>query len=312
MYKNLKKLLKIPLDNALLMLFILIVMIYFILTLDERSKKNMIENFEEEKNNEMTEERKNQILEKMNKLQEEINEYEDKINELDNSSIELNNKLKTLDEEEDKQEIFKVQQSLFGNKNQTLTLTDKQNYANSELNDLKSKFPEIYKNNFSENNNNEEIDENDDENDDDNENNDEEGKDSTSEVKLNKHTTVVHNHYYGGNKDLTKFLKKLVDNQNKADMTLNTDYNQIADSNIADAKMCREFHKKTSNMSMAEIKNDRILTDLKMKCDKYGYKKDTCKIQPRMDQTALLGTLLTQAEHTNYGSLLPKLKEQNN
>jgi hypothetical protein len=312
MYKNLKKLLKIPLDNALLMLFILIVMIYFILTLDERSKKIMIENFEEEKKNEMTEERKNQILEKMNKLQEEINEYEDKINELDNSSIELNNKLKTLDEEEDKQEIFKVQQSLFGNKNQTLTLTDKQNYANSELNDLKSKFPEIYKNNFSENNNNEEIDENDDENNDDDENDDEEGKDSTSEVKLNKHTTVVHNHYYGGNKDLTKFLKKLVDNQNKADMTLNTDYNQIADSNIADAKMCREFHKKTSNMSMAEIKNDRILTDLKMKCDKYGYKKDTCKIQPRMDQTALLGTLLTQAEHTNYGSLLPKLKEQNN
>jgi chromosome segregation ATPase len=307
MYKNLKNLLKIPLDNALLMLFILIVMIYFILTLDERSKKNMIENFEEEQKNEMTEERKNQILEKMTKLQEEINEYENRINELDDSSIELNNKLKTLDEEEDKQEIFKIQQNLFGNKNETITLTDKQNYANSELNDLKAKFPEIYKNNFSENNNNnEEI------NEDDNENNDKEGKDSTTEVKLNKHTTVVHNHYYGGNKDLTKFLKKLVDNQNKADMTLNTDYNQIADSNIADAEMCREFQKKTSNMSMAEIKNDRILTDLKMKCDRYGYKKDTCKIQPRMDQTALLGTLLTDTTHTNYGSLLPKLKEQNN
>jgi uncharacterized protein YlxW (UPF0749 family) len=97
MYKNLKNLLKIPLDNALLMLFILIIMIYFVLTLDERSKKNMIENFEEEKKNEMTEERKNQILEKMTKLQEEINEYENKINKLDNSSIELNNKLKTLD-----------------------------------------------------------------------------------------------------------------------------------------------------------------------------------------------------------------------
>ena len=308
MYKILKNFLKIHLDNALLILFILIIMIYFILTLDERSKKNMIENFEEEKKNEMTEERKNQILEKMTKLQEEINEYEKKINELDNSSIELNDKLKTLDEEEDKQEIFKIQQNLFGNKNETITLTDKQNYANSELNDLKAKFPEIYKNNFSENNNNEEI------NEDDNENNDEEdkGKDSTSEVKLNKHTTVVHNHYYGGNKDLTKFLKKLVDNQNKADMTLNTDYNQIADSNIADAEMCREFQKKTSNMSMAEIKNDRILTDLKIKCDKFGYKKDTCNIQPRMDQTSLLGTLLTDAEHTNYGSLLPKLKEQNN
>jgi len=306
MYKILKNFLKIHLDNALLMLFILIVMIYFILTLDERSKKNMIENFEEEKKNEMTKERKNQILEKMSKLQEEINEYENKINELDNSSIELNNKLKTLDEEEDKQEIFKIQQNLFGNKNETVTLTDKQNYANSELNDLKAKFPEIYKNNFSENNNNEEI------NEDENENNDEEGKDSTTEVKLNKHTTVVHNHYYGGNKDLTKFLKKLVDNQNKADMTLNTDYNQIADSKIVDAEMCREFYKKTSNMSMAEIKNDRILTDLKIKCDKLGYKKDTCNIQPRMDQTALLGTLLTDAEHTNYGSLLPKLKEQNN
>ena len=116
-----------------------------------------------------------------------------------------------------------------------------------------------------------------------------------------KKTTVIHNHYYGGNKQLAKFMNELVKKQNEEENN-----NQ---QNLVDQGMCSELNNKLKTKTLAEIQNDRVLSDLKNKCDNWGNKQDTCKIQPPLSQTALIGTLLTDAKNTSYGSLLPKLKD---
>ena len=116
-----------------------------------------------------------------------------------------------------------------------------------------------------------------------------------------KKTTVIHNHYYGGNKQLAKFMNELVKKQNEQE-------NNNTQQNLVDQGMCSELNNKLKTKTLAEIQNDRVLSDLKNKCDKWSYSQDTCKIQPPLSQTALIGTLLTDAKDTGYGSLLPKVK----
>ena len=115
-----------------------------------------------------------------------------------------------------------------------------------------------------------------------------------------KKTTVVHNHYYGGNKQLAKFMNELIKKQNEGE---NSQQN-----NLVDQGMCSELNNKLKTKTLAEIQNNRVLSDLKNKCDKWQFSQHTCKVQPPLSQTALLGTLLTDAKDTTYGSLLPKVK----
>lgn len=116
-----------------------------------------------------------------------------------------------------------------------------------------------------------------------------------------KKTTVVHNHYYGGNKQLAKFMNELIKKKNEEE---NSEQN-----NLIDQGMCSELNNKLKTKTLAEIQNNRILLDLKNKCDKWQFSQHTCKIQPPLSQTALLGTLLTDAKDTTYGSLVPKVKK---
>jgi hypothetical protein len=107
-----------------------------------------------------------------------------------------------------------------------------------------------------------------------------------------KKTTIVHNHYYGGNKEIAKFLSALT--KEKED---DSKKNQIFDH-----RMCKEL----KNKSLAKIKNDRFLFELKNKCNQHAYSESTCKVAPTQDQTSLLGTLLSDASNTKYGSIISK------
>ena len=108
--------------------------------------------------------------------------------------------------------------------------------------------------------------------------------------------TIIHNNYnqyYGGNKELTQFLKKLVDDKkNHSDMTL------------MDQGMCSDLNNKLDTMSLAEFKNNRFIQDLKQKCDT---NEEECPLwAASTDQTSLIGTLLEKAKNTNVGSMIPK------
>lgn len=107
-----------------------------------------------------------------------------------------------------------------------------------------------------------------------------------------KKTTIIHNHYYGGNKEIAKFLSTLA--KEKED--------ESKKNQIFDHRMCKEL----KNKSLAKIKNDRFLFELKNKCDQHAYSESTCKVAPTQDQTALLGTLLSDANNTKYGSIIAK------
>ena len=110
-----------------------------------------------------------------------------------------------------------------------------------------------------------------------------------------KKTTIVHNHYYGGNKEIAKFLGALAEQQQQQEQ-----------NELVDQGMCSELNNKLGNKTLAEIKNDRLLFDLKNKCDKYAYSESTCKVAPTQDQTALLGTLLGDAKNTQFGSIVAR------
>ena len=107
-----------------------------------------------------------------------------------------------------------------------------------------------------------------------------------------KKTTIIHNHYYGGNKEIAKFLSTLA--KEKED--------ESKKNQIFDHRMCKEL----KNKSLAKIKNDRFLFELKNKCDQHAYSESTCKVAPTQDQTSLLGTLLSDANNTKYGSIIAK------
>ena len=114
-----------------------------------------------------------------------------------------------------------------------------------------------------------------------------------------KKTTIVHNHYYGGNKELAKFMNELLEQQQN---NLNNEQSALVDQG-----MCSELNNKLQTKTLAEIQNDRTLSDLKNKCDKHAYSQTSCKVQPTQDQTALLGTLLEDSKNTKYGSLVPQI-----
>lgn len=122
-------------------------------------------------------------------------------------------------------------------------------------------------------------------------------KSSQDIVQTNdKKTTIVHNHYYGGNKELAKFIKSLEEKQQ-------ADFNK-EQKQLIDQGMCSELNNKLANKTLAEVKNDRLLADLKNKCDQQAMNQSTCKVAPTQDQTALLGTLLTDAKNTQFGSIV--------
>ena len=70
--------------------------------------------------------------------------------------------------------------------------------------------------------------------------------------------------------------------------------------------MCSELNNKLENKTLAEIKNDRLLFDLKNKCDQYDYSQSTCKVAPTQEQTSLLGTLLDDSKNTQFGSIVAR------
>ena len=70
--------------------------------------------------------------------------------------------------------------------------------------------------------------------------------------------------------------------------------------------MCSELNNKLGTKTLAEIKNDRLLYDLKNKCDQFDYSETTCKVAPTQEQTSLLGTLLDDAKNTQFGSIVAK------
>ena len=298
----------LPYDNVLLMLFLLVIVLYFILTLDEKSKKKIyFEKFQENVNpDQLTEE---EIIEKFNnfiiKIKETVQNIKDNKNQLSNLESELQDL--SSDEVDERQRIISKKFQLI---NDLENLKTNLQYLDNKFQQLKTKYPQIYESNFvnnsssssSKKSNNQNSDENSEEN---SEENSDEKPDETKEVKLNKSTTVVHNHYYGGNKELTKFLKQLIQNNKKnPDMTLNTDYSKMDTNNSIDSDLCNQFYKETENMTLDDIKKNRLLTDLKIKCTGINSKKDTCKVQPITVYTSLLGTTLNDASDTKYGSII--------
>lgn len=111
-----------------------------------------------------------------------------------------------------------------------------------------------------------------------------------------KKTTVVHNHYYGGNKELAKMMSKLLEEHNK-----NLNQNQM---DMIDQGTCMRVNEKLNTTTLAEYKNNRFLADLKNKCDKQNMANSTCKIAPTQDQTSLIGTILSDARNTQVGSII--------
>lgn len=110
---------------------------------------------------------------------------------------------------------------------------------------------------------------------------------------------IVHNHYnqyYGGNPELTQFLQQLTNQL--------TENKQEGDLSLMDQGMCSELNNKLSTMTLAEFKNNRFVQDLKSRCD--NSTGLDCSFRPTNTQTALLGTLLEDAEQTRVGDILPK------
>jgi hypothetical protein len=121
------------------------------------------------------------------------------------------------------------------------------------------------------------------------------GKVLVQRVEDKGETTVINN-YYGGNKELAKFMEKLLQ-QNKQDM--NKDMNQ--DKSLMDQGMCSKLNNQLGTLSLAEYKNTRFMDELKAKCVK---QEQSCKVSPLVDQSSLIGTLLTDSKNTRVGDIL--------
>jgi thiol:disulfide interchange protein len=114
---------------------------------------------------------------------------------------------------------------------------------------------------------------------------------------------IIHNHYYGGNKEIAKFIDTLMEEKNK---NLNTDKNFLVDSG-----QCAELNNQLATTSLAEYSNNRHLQEMKMRCENDIGSPSKCMFSPTQDQTSLLGTLLGDAGDTNFGSIIhePNLDE---
>lgn len=156
--------------------------------------------------------------------------------------------------------------------------------ANRRLNDLEQVYPEEYKSTVPSTND------------------PSQSQPSNTQTTSDK-KTVIHNHYnqyYGGNKELSEFLKKLVDQMNGKD--LNTQDDQLMNQG-----MCSDLNNELSTMTLAEFKNNRFIQELKSKCEKNAGDVD-CSWGPSQDQTALIGTLLDTSKKTKVGDIIPKEK----
>lgn len=122
-------------------------------------------------------------------------------------------------------------------------------------------------------------------------------KDSSKTVK-SQGSTIVHNHYYGGNKELAKFIKHL---ENEERIKL-----QEKEGDLIKSGQCGELNNLLSNTQLAEYRNERDKQDLLAKCNsREQLYKDDSIFNPKTDQTALIGTLLMDAQNTQFGSLIP-------
>ncbi len=119
------------------------------------------------------------------------------------------------------------------------------------------------------------------------------GKVLVERVEDKGETTIINN-YYGGNKEMAKFMQKLLQqNQNNL--------NQQQDKSLMDQGMCSQLNNQLGTLSLAEYKNTRFMDELKAKCAK---QEQACKVSPQIDQTALIGTLLTDSKNTRVGDIL--------
>ena len=119
------------------------------------------------------------------------------------------------------------------------------------------------------------------------------GKVLVERVEDKGETTIINN-YYGGNKEMAKFMQKLLQqNQNNL--------NQQQDKSLMDQGMCSKLNNQLGTLSLAEYKNTRFMDELKAKCAK---QEQACKVSPQIDQTALIGTLLTDSKNTRVGDIL--------
>ena len=109
-----------------------------------------------------------------------------------------------------------------------------------------------------------------------------------------KGETTVINNYYGGNKEMAKFMQKLLQqNQNNL--------NQQQDKSLMDQGMFSHHNILLGTLFLPEDKNSRFMDELKAKCAK---QEQACKVSPQIDQTALIGTLLTDSKNTRVGDIL--------
>ena len=119
------------------------------------------------------------------------------------------------------------------------------------------------------------------------------GKVLVERVEDKGETTIINN-YYGGNKEMAKFMQKLLQqNQNNL--------NQQQDKSLMDQGMCSKLNNQLGTLSLAEYKNTRFMDELKAKCAK---QEQACKVSPQIDQTSLIGTLLTDSKNTRVGDIL--------
>ena len=119
------------------------------------------------------------------------------------------------------------------------------------------------------------------------------GKVLVERVEDKGETTIINN-YYGGNKEMAKFMQKLLQqNQNNL--------NQQQDKSLMDQGMCSQLNNQLGTLSLAEYKNTRFMDELKAKCAK---QEQACKVSPQIDQTSLIGTLLTDSKNTRVGDIL--------
>lgn len=119
------------------------------------------------------------------------------------------------------------------------------------------------------------------------------GKVLVERVEDKGETTIINN-YYGGNKEMAKFMQKLLQqNQNNL--------NQQQDKSLMDQGMCSQLNNQLGTLSLAEYKNTRFMDELKAKCAK---QEQACKVSPQIDQTALIGTLLSDSKNTRVGDIL--------
>jgi hypothetical protein len=303
---------KISFDSLLITILVSVLFIYMILTLDEDTKEGYID---VDTTVDPAVETPPVDETELNKtlLENAINDYNDKTSEVavyEEDILSLENRISDLEPIKDNEEITELDTELKTLKFDKENSVRAQEQTDARLKELKSKFPEIYINNYGtdeekknyENSkipNVKNID------------NSSGGGDAGSKIDAvkksssqdivqttDKKTTVVHNHYYGGNKELGKFMDKLLKEQQN-----NLNKNQSA---LVDQGSCKALNDKLKTSTYAEIQNNRFLADMKNKCEQHEYSQASCKVEPTQDQSSLIGTLLEESNNTKYGSLVAK------